>query len=291
MLAWPRWRNSRPVAGVVALMVAGVTLWVVLSSETNKERSMTSQRNEAVTSAITADDLVKVSRTKVFFGHMSVGMNVLDGVAGVYAARGVTAPVIEQDRIRPDKEGGFIDHTFIGENEKPWLKIQDFDAKMRSGIGQQVDVAMMKLCYIDITADTDVDALFATYRDTMATLQRDFPEVTFIYVTVPLTTEQGTLSKLKSVLTGSKGFRPADNTARERLNALIRREYAGRHLFDLAAIESTAPDGSRAAGIYQGQRYYRLYNAYASDSGHLNAVGARVAATAWLKAIAQASPK
>jgi hypothetical protein len=272
-------------------MVAGVTLWVVLSSETNKERSMTSQRNEAVTSAITADDLAKVSRTKVFFGHMSVGMNVLDGVAGVYAARGVTAPVIEQDRIQPDKEGGFIDHTFIGENEKPWLKIQDFDAKMRSGIGQQVDVAMMKLCYIDIKADTDVDALFATYRDTMTTLQRDFPEVTFIYVTVPLTTEQGTLSKLKSVLAGSRGYGAADNAARERLNALIRREYSGRHLFDLAAIESTAPDGSRAAGIYQGQRYYRLYNAYASDSGHLNAAGARVAATAWLKAIAQASPK
>ena len=34
----------------------------------------------------------------------------------------------------------------------------------------------------------------------------------------------------------------------------------------------------------------RLYDRYASDSGHLNGVGARVAATAWLKAIAHASP-
>ncbi len=79
--------------------------------------------------------------------------------------------------------------------------------------------------------------------------------------------------------------------ARERLNALIRHEYAGDHLFDLAAIESTAPDGSRVVGTYQGQRYYRLYDGYASDSGHLNGEGARVAATAWLKAIAQASRK
>jgi hypothetical protein len=122
-------------------------------------------------------------------------------------------------------------------------------------------------------------------------LERDFPEVTFMYVTVPLTTEQGLLSKLKSQLTGGKGYSEADNAARERLNALIRRDYAGRHFFDLAAIESTAPDGSRAAGIFEGQRYYRLDSDYASDSGHLNDTGARVAATAWLKAISRASPR
>ena len=194
-------------------------------------------------------------------------------------------------RYPAGQDGGFVDHAFIGENEKPLLKIQDFDAKMRSGIGQQVDVAMMKLCYVDITSDTDVGALFATYRETIAALERDFPKVTFVHVTVPLMTEQGLLSKLKSRLTGSSRYGPAENAARERLNALIRREYAGGHLFDLAAVESTAPDGSRAIGTYQGQQYYRLYDGYASDSGHLNGEGARVAATAWLKAIAQASPK
>ena len=49
------------------------------------------------------------------------------------------------------QDGGFVRHAFIGENGKPLLKIQDFDARMRSGIGEQVDVAMMKLCYVDIT--------------------------------------------------------------------------------------------------------------------------------------------
>ena len=103
--------------------------------------------------------------------------------------------------------------------------------------------------------------------------------------------DQGLRSKLKSRFTGSSRYGSAENAARERLNALIRREYAGGHLFDLAAIESTAPDGSRAIGMYKGQQYYRLYDGYASDSGHLNGEGARVAATAWLKTIAQASPK
>ena len=41
---------------------------------------MTSQRDETVASAITVDDLTKVSHTRVFFGHQSVGMNVMDGV-------------------------------------------------------------------------------------------------------------------------------------------------------------------------------------------------------------------
>jgi hypothetical protein len=252
---------------------------------------MTSQREGAVASAITADDLAAVSRTKVFFGHQSVGMNVLDGVAAVYGAHGTTAPTIGQSGTRPDSDGGFIDHAFIGENEKPLVKIQDFDARIRSGIGSQVDVAMMKFCYVDVTAATDPDALFARYRESMADLQRDFPEVTFVYVTVPLTTEQGLLSKLTSRVTGSNGYGAADNAARERLNALIRRESAGGALFDLAAAESTAPGGSRAVGTYQGRRYYLLRNVYASDAGHLNDAGARAVATAWLKAIAQASPK
>jgi hypothetical protein len=251
---------------------------------------VTSQRNEAATSAITVDDLTKVSRAKVFFGHQSVGMNVLNGVAGVYRAHGMAAPAIELGEPDPDRDGGFIGHAFIGENGQPQLKVQDFDAKMRSGLGRRTDVAMMKFCYVDVTADTDVDALFATYRETLAALQHDFPEVTFIYVTVPLTTAQGLLSKLKTRIAGVSGYSPADNAARERLNALIRRAYAGQQVFDLAAVESTAPDGSRDVATYEGQRYYQLDNGYAADSGHLNDAGARVAAIAWLKTIARAFP-
>jgi len=250
---------------------------------------MTNQGSMA--SGITADDLADVSRTRVFFGHQSVGMNVLDAVSGVYATHGIAAPTIEQSGTQPDRDGGFIDHAFIGENEKPWLKIQDFDAKMRSGVGHQVDVALMKLCYVDITANTDIGALFAKYRETLVTLEQDFPKVAFVHVTVPLMTEQGQLSKLKSRLTGNTRYGSAENAARERLNAQIRREYADDYLFDLAAVESTPPDGSRATGTYRGQQYYHLCDGYASDLGHLNGEGARVAAIAWLRSIAQASPK
>jgi hypothetical protein len=135
----------------------------------------------------------------------------------------------------------------------------------------------------------------------MAALERDFPNVTFIHVTVPLTTDPGLFTELKIRLEKLLGWRkrlgwidwhgqPA-NVARERMNALIRGEYAGRHLFDLAAIESTKPDGTRVSGRHDNQGYFALYDGYASDFAHLNAVGSKIAATAFLEAIAQASRK
>lgn len=233
------------------------------------------------------DELASVSSGKVFFGHQSVGMNILDAVPGVYAVRGLRSPPIEFGDSCPEQDGGFIRHAFIGQNERPQLKIQDFDAKMRSGIGERVDVALMKFCYVDITADTDTDALFADYRETLDFLRRDFPEVAFIHVTVPLMVRRGRLPELKSRLTGNTRYGVAENAARERLNALIRREYRSRDVFDLAAIESTGPDGGRAVGMYRGQRCYHLHDDYASDPGHLNVEGARIAAEGWLRSIAR----
>ena len=249
-----------------------------------------------VAGGITAGDLARMSRTRVFFGHQSVGMNVLDGVRGVYAAHGLAAPVVEARGAgtgsgRPAGDSGFIGHAFIGENENPRQKIRDFDAKLRSGTGRHVDVALMKLCYVDVNGTTDVGALFAAYRDTLGALERDLPGVAFVHVTVPLMTAPGLLSKLKSRLTGRATYGAADNAARERLNDLLRRAYPGDRLFDLAAVESTAPDGHRAAGMYREQRYYHLYQGYAADPGHLNEEGARLAAAAWLHAVAQASPR
>jgi hypothetical protein len=221
-----------------------------------------------------ADDLDLVARTRTFFGHQSVGQDVLDGVAALYAAAGRPAPPVEDTRI--------------GANEHPLGKIEDFAARLRAGAAERVDVAMMKLCYIDIAADTDAASLFDAYRTTLAVLERDLPHLTFVHVTVPLTTEPGGLARLRARLTGGRPYGPAENAARERLNALIRQEYGAR-LFDLAAVESTRPDGSRVTGEHGEVPYHALHDGYASDSGHLNEAGARAAAAAWVSAVADAA--
>jgi hypothetical protein len=283
--------TASAVLAVLTVVVA-LVLWLVRPDERDSgARAEATPAVSGSTSEVSAAELARVARTRVFFGHQSVGQNVLDGVPAVFTAHGAQAPPIGERRTDAGPQGGFIAHAYIGENEKPLLKIKDFDAQLRAGTGRQVDVAVMKFCYVDIMSDTDVKALFAAYRDAVAALERDFPGVTFIKVTVPLTTDAGALSRLKTRLGGSDRYSRAENVAREQLNALIRREYTGDHLFDLAAIESTRPDGGRVSGQAGEGEYFALYEGYASDQGHLNGEGARRAATAWVKAIAEASTK
>jgi hypothetical protein len=295
MLAPTRWRFRRQVAAVVAVVALVLAVTVVMADRWSKEKSISTQSN--VASAITTADLTAVARTRTFFGYQSVGMNVLDAVPAVDADHGVSAPPIEQGRAEPGPDGGFIADKSIDEGviDAGKTALADFDRAMRGGMGRQVDVALMNFCWGDVFSDTDVDALFARYRDTMAALERDFPNVTFIHVTVPLITEPGLFTELKTWVKTLIGWRDVfgqrANVLRERLNALIRGEYAGRHLFDLAAIESTKPDGTRVSGRDHDQGYFALYDGYASNMAFLNAVGAKIAATAFLEAIAQASRK
>ena len=67
-----------------------------------------------------------------------------------------------------------------------------------------------------------------------------------------------------------------ESRVRERFNELMRTTYADREpVFDLAAVESTRPDGSREVLDVGGSRAYALVSAYASDGSHLNEAGRR----------------
>jgi hypothetical protein len=220
---------------------------------------------------LTKQDLATVASTRSFFGHQSVGGNILGAVPAVYEQFDVkTPPVVE---LPATLSGGGLLHAGIGTNGKPLSKIADFANKLGSEQAKTIDVAFMKFCYVDITTGTDVNALFAAYRDAMKDLQNQHPGVVFLHVTAPLTTDN-----------------PADNVQREKYNALMRSQYAASgRLFDLAAIESTRPDGTRVTGTYSGSTYFALNPGYASDNGHLNAEGAEAAASGMLDRIASSA--
>lgn len=288
MTTQDRRRARWPLALLGAL--GGVTVLAAAAmffGDVGKERSMPA--DPEVVAAISNDQLATVGRTRVFFGHQSVGSNILDGVTAIFTAHRMTAPPIEEN-VDLAGSGGFIVHKFIGVNEKPVTKIEAFDKALRSGLGDRVDVAMMKLCFLDITTGTDIDALFGQYREAIAGLERDYPKIHFLHVTVPLTTDSSFRNRIKIKLGGSDRYGQGENVARERFNDLMRSAY-GDHVFDLAAVESTSPDGVRQTLYYNGQPYYAMYTGYASDLGHLNPTGSEVAATAFLQAIATASPR
>lgn len=213
---------------------------------------------------------------RIFFGHQSVGGNIMDGVADVLRDRpALGLRVAAGEDALADGQAGFA-HGAVGRNGDPGRKTDDFAKLVEGPLRGRVDVAFHKYCYVDITESTDVPAVFARYRDAMARLRAGSPEVVFVHVTTPLVSvPSGPRAAIKKLL-GRSSPRIAANLARERFNDLMREAYGGKEpLFDLAAIESTRPDGSRET-LGSGDRAgYALVPAYSSDGSHLGETGRR----------------
>lgn len=230
-------------------------------------------------------DLERLARQRIYFGHQSVGANLLQGVEELAAQAGVAVRVVRADRASELPPAAF-GHTFIAENGKPLKKLESF----RIALGDApVDLALLKFCYVDIRADTDVTALFARYRETIADLRRNHPHTIFVHVTLPLTTVQTGWKALAKRLLGRAPSGTVENVRREEYNRLVREAFAGREpLFDLARIESTAPDGTPVRVQWKGIAAPALAPAYTDDGGHLNVEGRRRAARELIAVLAAA---
>jgi hypothetical protein len=229
--------------------------------------------------AVTPVELGAAAGQRVFIGHMSIGWNMLDGLERLYADADVPEAEVVQVSVGdpppdlPEGQGAVV-HAEIGVNGDPLGKLANFDTAMRSGLADEVDVAMVKLCFTDVTAGTDVEQVFAAYQETLDGLQRDFPDVRFVHATVPLTAApSGIKQHLKVLLRGD------DNAAREQFNDLVREAYADDDLFDIAAVESTTADGTRLATLAPGWAD--------ADREHLNAAGSALLAARFLDLLTQ----
>lgn len=276
-----RWVRVSVVVVVASAVVGVATAWLGVRA---LEPTVPSEDRTA--SAATAGDLEEVMQKRVFFGHQSVGRNIISGVPELFKGDGADGPTVVEltsdSDITPVRGGGTIMHAMVGQNRYPETKLDDFAKILRAGVGKQVDVAVLKFCYLDVDSNTDVPGLFDKYRSRMAQLAEEFPEVTFVYSTVPLRTEATDLKQWVREVIG----RPNDNAARERYNQLVRAEFASTgRLFDIAAMQSTGPDGNRAARSHKGVVHYAMADVYASDPGHLNPTGSVRAASEFLAVI------
>lgn len=217
-----------------------------------------------------------LSRKRLYFAHQSVGSNILDGVRTILDEMPGTGLRVVETRDPSMLGGPVFAHSPIGGNGSPDGKIEEFRSVVESGVGDRVDVAMLKLCFLDVTAATDVPSLFAHYRRVMADLRRRYPGETFVHVTVPLTSLQvGPKAWVKRIL--GKPIRGLhDNAKRAEYNDLLRREYAGREpVFDLAGIEATHPESGESSVTVNGMPVPALSPGYTEDGGHLNESGRR----------------
>jgi hypothetical protein len=224
----------------------------------------------AMASGATADDrslrgeLSRLAERRVFFAHQSVGQGLVDGLRTLAAREGVDVRVVET--AGPPSSPAFA-HGLVGRNGDPFGKLASFERLLEAG---EVDIALMKFCYVDFTSTSDVDGLFAEYRTTLARLRARHPRTAFVHVTVPLTTVQRGSRALLKRLAGRPPGGVLENARRERFNELLRAAYAGKEpLFDLAREEATRDDGTLERAAWGNVSALALYAGHTDDGYHL----------------------
>ncbi|WP_447949311.1 hypothetical protein [Microbacterium aurum] len=270
-----RWRARIALAAAMSFLVAvGVVIW---------GESMDAEQLEV--SDPTGDEIAAFADTRMFFAHQSVGSNVLGGLAAL-------APELHVVDAAESVGGveGIVVHAYVGVNGDPLSKLDDFATMIDGGAADGIDIALLKFCYVDVDAGTDVDAILEAYTSQIAAAQARHPATTFLYATVPLVTDRDLRATVKSWLGRDAGMGPEDNAARQRFNEELRdRVAATGRLFDIAAVEA-AMDQSPTTRTREGETFYVLHEAYAADRGHLNDLGARAAAAELVRVVAAARP-
>lgn len=200
------------------------------------------------------------------------------GVAAVMAGDQRIRIQLSESRDAGSMEAAGFYHARVGRNHFPDEKLCDFASLAEHAFVERGGIGLVKLCYVDVRADTDPTALFNLYRQRMAELAVRCPRLRLVHVTMPLTTAPRSWRYWRTRLLG----RATDedlNLIRNRYNSLLRAAYDGREpVFDLARIESTRPDGSRASFVRNGETVCTPSESYTRDGGHLDADASRMVA-------------
>lgn len=234
----------------------------------------------------TPETLKSFASKKIFFGHQSVGYNILDGLAAMapdFTAAGVAAPEIREISSADEISEPGVYHARAGRNVDPMSKIAAFEELLvQRGIGAKVDVALLKFCYVDFPESVDPATVVDAYLAAIGRIKKAYPNLVIVHSTCPLTAHTWSLkSRLRVLLKGD----PANIRRNAYNHLLISKVGSEVQTFDIATLESTRPDGSREEFSEGGRSHVALFRGYTYDNGHLNADGAKRAAAAFVEAV------
>lgn len=212
---------------------------------------------------LSSSDRERLRGARIFFGHQSVGQNILDGAEQLgFRFRSVSAGEEYDGDVR-------LGEALLGRNGDGVGKVRAYvDLLDRGGVGRRVDAAGMKLCYSDVEGTTDLEPLKAAYASAVDRLTQAFPHLRLLHVTPPLESDDG-----------------PGNTKRLALGTWLKERYGTRAVvLDLAAVESTSPTGAPC----RKNNVPALCDALREDHGHLSEGGSRHVAKAFLYAVVKA---
>ena len=219
----------------------------------------------------------KLAEKRIFFGHQSVGYNIIDGITDIINER----DYIKLNVIEAQEPSAFdqpvLAHSQVGMNTKPFSKIKRFVEIMEAGVGSKVDIGFFKFCYVDIIRDSDPQEIFDGYSDALDELKNRYTNTKFLHVTVPIrSVSKGAKKYLKQtvkLLIGKPGFFE-DNMIRRKYNDMLNNAYLNTGLFfDLAHIESVNASGFGCYALKEAEKVSVMAPEYTEDGGHLNSLG------------------
>lgn len=217
-----------------------------------------------------------LAQKKIFFAHMSVGYNILDGTERTQKKVPSFLYPIVKTETPAELNRPALYHGQLGHNGDPIAKINSFRDMLLAMKSSPPDITLMKFCYVDFFADTDPGLVFETYQQTIEDLQKEVPEIQFLHCTVPLKSKPVSLKgRFKELVKGLLG-KPATvqhNKTRETFNERLRAAYPKESVFDLAFYESITPEGHPVFKNEKNRRIPFLYHRYTTDGGHLNQAG------------------
>jgi hypothetical protein len=226
---------------------------------------------------------------RTFFAHQSVGADILAGIEQLTRTGSRVAQVLDlaqaRDNIEPDLTHSLlIIHERVGANREPLTKIAGFRAVLDAKLRPEVDVALLKFCYVDITTQAEAETLWRHYETAIEELSTVHPGVRLVHCTVPLRSlPEGPYAWLRRAL-GHRHPAIAANRARDWFNRQLRERFGKSHrLFDLAALESRRANGKPCELMDAGTRVPSLAREWTYDGGHLNEPGRTMAAAAFLE--------
>lgn len=223
---------------------------------------------------VSASAWEKLSQKKIYFGHQSVGFNIIDGIKDLMKENPAIKLNIVETPSPSDFNKGVFAHSRVGKNVDPESKADEF-VKIINKLGNNIDIAFFKFCYVDINSQTDVNKVFKHYKETMVKLKNKYPKTKFVHFTIPLGTAKITLKTRIKMLIGKKDIWELDSNIRKNeYNELLIKEYKDKEpVFDIAKFESTNSDGKRSTFTKQDKTFFSLAPEYTYDDGHLNEIG------------------
>ena len=267
-------RSLQIFIAIAALLAVGVLTMVTTRIKTRIDSNKITLPS---IDDIPRDYWAKLAEKKIFFGHQSVGYNIIDGITDIINERNDIKLNVIEAREPATFDRPVFAHSQVGMNTEPFSKIKRFVDIMDAGAGSKVDIAFFKFCYVDIMRDSNPQKIFDGYSAALEGLKDRYPNTKFLHVTVPIrSVPKGARKKLKQtvkLLIGRPGFLE-DNMMRRRYNDLLNDAYSKTGpFFDIALIESVNASGFSCHAVKGAEEVYVMAPEYTEDGGHLNSRG------------------